>query len=102
MAKTKQNQAKLLKFGRQPSQQSFNGKDIASRADPQMKQKLITTNTSLTHVLAMISMGVCRQITNNELIRQRLIVYLSLVLIGGLVNDFTPLITRSFMFKVQK
>ncbi|CAG2181610.1 unnamed protein product, partial [Oppiella nova] len=41
-------------------------------------------------------------ITNNELIRQRLIVYLSLVLIGGLVNDFTPLITRSFMFKVQK
>ncbi|CAG2106411.1 unnamed protein product [Medioppia subpectinata] len=130
MAKTKTNQ-KLLKFSRQSAsgQQQANSKDSASRADnPQTKQKLMTTNTSLPHVLAMISMGkclrvlstawdelvrynciifshsrgVCRRITNNDLIRQRLIVYLCLVLIGGLLNDFAPLISRSFMFKVAK
>ena len=51
---------------------------------------------------SVIISGVCRKITNYKLIRRRLVIYLSLVLIGGLLNDFAPLLARSFMFKVHK
>lgn len=111
-----------LKFGRQSTRQELNGspRDINTPKE-QIRQKFIATNTSIFHVVAMISMsmsghrypfaetlirfsisGFCRKITNYKLIRRRLVIYLSLVLIGGLLNDFAPLLARSFMFKVQK
>lgn len=89
----------LLKFSRQSihlsQQQLNNNKEIN-------KQKCVTTSTSLDHVLAMILMGICRKITNRKLLQNRLLIYLCLVLIGGLINDFAPIINRSFMFKINK
>jgi hypothetical protein len=51
MAKKSSN---LLKFSRQSTQQSVNNKENKDSN----QQKLITTSTSLDHVLAMILMGI--------------------------------------------
>ena len=72
--------------------------------EPNIEQdgQFVSTNTSFIHILAMIPMGICRKILSNKLIKIRLFIYLSLVLIGGLLNDLAPLLTRSTMFKVHK
>jgi flagellar biogenesis protein FliO len=56
MAKKSSNasNSKLLKFSRQSTQQSVNNKENKESN----QQKLITTSTSLGHVLAMIIMGI--------------------------------------------
>jgi hypothetical protein len=54
MAKKSSNASNLLKFSRQSTQQSVNNKENKESN----QQKLITTSTSLDHVLTMIIMGI--------------------------------------------
>ena len=56
----------------------------------------------INHWICLQLLGVCRKITNYQYIRRRLLIYLCLVLIGGILNDFAPLILRSFIYKTQK
>ena len=63
----------------------------------------VSTKSLINHLICVTNcLGVCRKITNYQYIRRRLIIYFCLVLIGGILNDFAPLILRSFVYKTQK
>ena len=60
-------------------------RDIMSK-----EPRLITTSTDFSHVTMMIVLTLCRRLTIGVNIRKRLIFYLVMIVIGGLLGDYLP------------
>lgn len=57
----------------------------------------LTTDTSLGHVATNIILTICRKITINIRVEKRLLAYFFLVVFGGILCDFAPILNRAFM-----
>ena len=95
----KKSPSNLMKFSKQPASSSS---PSSQQTNENKEQKYLTTSTSLGHVIMMMVLSFCRRITNSQLIRKRILAYFCIVFVGGLLNDFAPMINHAFMFKVQK
>lgn len=63
---------------------------------------VITSSTSIGHVLTSLVMLMCRKITTKLPVRNRLLAYLAIIFFGGIINDFAPVLIRSVIFKIDK
>lgn len=94
------SQSNLLKFRRKAStgMTTRSMSEAATGGDAeQLSLKYLTTDTSLAHVITMIILRICRKITVDYKIEKRLIYYLLLVILGGILGDFAPVVCRALM-----
>lgn len=92
MAGKKQNtQANLLKFRRTPSAAG------TSQDGEAIEQKFLTTDTSLGNVVTMIFLRLCRRVTIDIQTEKRLAVYFALIVFGGILSDFAPIVCKALV-----
>ncbi|KAH9425757.1 fat storage-inducing transmembrane protein 2 [Dermatophagoides pteronyssinus] len=73
----------------------------AGNIDTIRRRKIFNSSTEFIHVVSLIIMSLCRQIINRSLLQRRIIIYLFLIFIGGLLKDFASLIIRAFIISLS-
>ena len=92
--KKQQTQASLMKFRRTPS---AGGTSTSTTEGEGSEPRFLTTDTSLTHVVTMIGLRCCRRLTVDIEREKRLLFYFCLIVFGGIVGDFAPILCKAFM-----
>lgn len=83
----------MLKF-----RETYNTRRKSSAKDDDGgKPRYLTTDTSFSHVFMMIFLRACRFVTIDVKLKTRLTAYFLLIVFGGLLCDFAPVIIRAFM-----
>lgn len=83
-------QANLLKFRRKVS-------SMTTQPDDLVEPGYLTTDTSFAHVVTMIILRLCRKYVLNPSIFKRLSFYFILIVFGGILADFTPVLVKALM-----
>lgn len=84
------SQASLLKFRRKASA-------MATSSEEAIEPGYLTTDTSFSHVVTMIVLRICRKYVLDPSMFKRLLCYFVLIVFGGIVADFAPILVRAFM-----
>ncbi|UXI21934.1 hypothetical protein NH340_JMT07877 [Sarcoptes scabiei] len=66
------------------------------------RRKFFNASTGLMHVVSLMFMRLCRQITNRSSLSKRLIGYFLLIFLGGLMKDFAPSLTHPSLFALSR
>ena len=98
MGNKKQNnaQASLLKFRGKTKMTASTSSSSTGEKEP-LEQKFLTTDTSVTHVLSMIVLRICRLVTVDVRIEKRVLILFVFIVVGGILSDFAPVVCRAIM-----